>query len=154
MRISKFGLDPVIFFFTSSILVKTISCQLAQKLVTFCFAILLYFNFSKSMKKMQTVLKIQDPCSKYRKIDQKTKIAKIQEIQDHWDLCLCILPNYADSNFYKSIYRKNLHENSQYSDFRYFFSLYKILQILLQKNFQLLGCFLYPHILGCWWRLL
>ena len=42
--------------------------------------------------------------------ENRPKIAKIQEIQDRWDLCLCILPNYADSNFYKSVYPKKFIE--------------------------------------------
>ena len=103
MRISKNGLDPVIFFFTPSIS----SCQLAQKLVTFCFAILLYFNFfSKHEENAGSADENTGPMLEIQ--ENRPKIAKIQEIQDRWDLCLCILPNYADSNFYKSVYRKNL----------------------------------------------
>ena len=72
MRISKNGLDPVIFFSTPSIS----SCQLAQiSLLLFVSPYYYILTSSKSMRKMQTVLmKIQLYKSVYRKNLQRIEL--------------------------------------------------------------------------------
>ena len=116
MRISKNGLDPVIFFSTPSIS----SCQLAQiSLLLFVSPYYYILTFCKSMRKMQTVLmKIQDPCLKYRKIDQKLpKYRKYRTAGIYvfvFYLIMPILTSIREST--EKIYIKNRVE-TQYSDF-------------------------------------